>query len=139
MITVCTYTHTALATYTSIYCTTNLLIWSMSSWSWICMRPWNLCRWWLLLIILLRILLHYTPNSLNSSARPYESTKQVKFQIGCSVQAILALRQQFNISPGSIVSNVTSHLPNAITMHILTAWLLEWYLYTEIHTVVLHD
>ena len=71
------------------------------------------------------ILLHYTPNSLNNSTKLYEPIKQVKFQLGCSVQAILALRQQFNISPGSIVSNVTSHLPNAITMHILTAWLLE--------------
>ena len=67
------------------------------------------------------ILLHYTPNSPNSSTiRPYESTKQVKFQMGCSVQAILALRQQFNISPGSIVNDVTNHHPNAITMHILT-------------------
>ena len=73
------------------------------------------------------VLLHYTPkfNSPNSSTKPFESTKQVKFQKGCSVQAILALRQQFNISLGSTVNDVTNHLPNAITMHTLTTWLLE--------------
>ena len=72
------------------------------------------------------VLLHYTPNSPNSSTKPFESTKQVKFQKGWSVQAILALRQQINISLGSTVNDVTNRLPNGITMHTLTTWLLEW-------------